>query len=65
MATKTAKFMLNDVVKENKETTLKERALKALEQAYIAGYDLAVKGCNEDGSKAGFTMAEFLETWEE
>lgn len=61
MAKKVSKYMLQGVVKDSKDTNLKEDVLNALEQAYLAGYGLAIDLCKEDNSKAGFEMAEHLD----
>lgn len=65
MAIKVAKLVLPEVVKDNKDSNLKESVIAGLEKAYIAGYDLAVAECKADNSNAGFTMAEFLEDLDE
>ncbi len=64
MAKKTAKFLVDTVVKDNKDNNLKERAMGAIEKAYAAGYDLAVQECNKDNSKSGDQMFEYLSTLE-
>ena len=65
MAITVAKFMLSDAVKDSSDNSLKESVLQALEQAYIAGYDLAITELKLDNSNPGFTMAEYLEELED
>jgi hypothetical protein len=65
MAMKVAKIQLPSVLPDSKDANLKDRVLKALEQSYIAGYDLAVKECELDNSKSGFDMQDYLSALED
>lgn len=53
--------MLSKVIKDSKDNAFKENVINGLEEAYIAGFDLAIQLCKDDNSNAGHAMAEHLE----
>lgn len=64
MAVKFAKVIANTVVKDSKDNTLRDNVIKALEQAYSSGFELACEECDKDNSKAGISMADYLRNLE-
>ena len=60
LAKKFAKYKLLDVVKDNKDSTLKKAVSDALELAYATGYDLAVEECHKENSRSGDDMYYYL-----
>lgn len=61
MAEKFAKLKMNDVVaKEEKDVHLKSRVTKALELAYLSGYELAMTECRNENSRSGEDMYHYL-----
>lgn len=60
MAEKFAKFKLLDVVKDAKDSRLKEAVTDALELAYVAGFNLAMEECRKENSRSGEDMYHYL-----
>lgn len=65
LASKYPKLALLNISKEIKEEGLKTKIHKIVEQAYIDGFNLAVRACRDDNSKAGESIADYLETLED
>ena len=60
MAEKAAKMMSTDLVKGTKDTVYNSLVLQTIEDAYIAGYDLAMSECRKENSRSGEDMFHYL-----
>lgn len=61
MAEKAAEYLLGDIEVSKLDSESVEKIITALKTAYRGGYELAIKICEEDNSKPGFEMAQYLE----